>query len=111
MAQSPFWEELRRYALGFEGAVEEFPWNEVVFKVKGKTFVFTSGDRPEITISAKPLPENRALFLSLPGVSVAPYVGRFGWVSMKVTDAASFEIARDLIAESYTVMTAKKRKS
>lgn len=109
MAQSPFWEELRAYCLAFEGAVEEYPWNDVVYKVKGKSFVFTSGDRPEIIITAKPLPENREMFLQLPGVSVAQYVGRFGWLSMKVHDPASFDLAKDLIAESYAVMT-KKRK-
>lgn len=109
MSPSPLWQELRSYCLSFEGAVEEFPWNEVVFKVKGKIFVFTSGDRPVITISAKPLPENREMFLGIPGVRVAPYVGRFGWVLMTIQDQASLDLAKDLIAESYAVMANRKR--
>lgn len=109
MPQSPYWEALRAHCLSFEGAVEEYPWNEVVFKVKGKVFAFTSGDVPVIGISAKPLPENRELFLQLPGVSVAQYVGRFGWLSMKIEDQARLDTAKDMIAESYAVITRKKR--
>ena len=105
-----WWEELRAYCLAFEGAVEEFPWNDVLFKVKGKTFAFTSGDRQPIHVTAKPLPENRDMFLALPGVRVAEYVGRFGWLALKVEDKASLELAKDLIAESYTVISKKKRK-
>lgn len=110
MPQSPYWDELRSYCLSFEGSVEEFPWQEVVFKVKKRTFAFTSGDRPAIIITAKPLPENREMFLQLPGVSVAQYVGRFGWLTMSIVDRASMEIARDLIAESYSLMTKKAPK-
>lgn len=109
MSQSPFWEELQAFCLAFDGAVEEYPWNEVVYKVKGKSFVFTSGDRPTITISAKPLPENREMFLQLPGVKVAAYVGRFGWVTATIQDQASLEMAKDLIAESYSLMARKKK--
>ena len=90
--------------------MEDYPWNEVVFKVKGKVFTFTSGDRPVIGISAKPFPENREMFLQLPGVTVAQYVGRFGWLSMKIEDEAGLETAKDMIAESYA-MIAKKKKS
>lgn len=79
-----------------------------MFKVKGKTFVFTSGDRPRLLISAKPLPENRDLFLQLPGISVAQYVGRFGWVTAVISDDATYETARDLIAESYSVISKRK---
>lgn len=104
------WEELRSYCLAFEGAVEEFPWSDVVFKVKGKVFVFTAGDRPTITLSAKPLAENRDMFLQLPGVKVAAYVGRFGWLSMTITDPSSLEIAKDMIAESYAQIAKTKKR-
>ncbi|HWI61123.1 MAG TPA: MmcQ/YjbR family DNA-binding protein [Symbiobacteriaceae bacterium] len=109
MAESPFWDELYAYCRSFDGAVEEHPWDHVDFRVKGKTFVFTSGDRPVVTITAKPFPENRDMFLQLPGVSVAAYVGRFGWLTVQIQDQAGFEMAKDMIAESYAVLTAKKK--
>jgi predicted DNA-binding protein (MmcQ/YjbR family) len=110
VAESPFWDELYAYCQAFDGAEEAHPWDHVDFRVKGKTFVFTSGDRVPIGISAKPLPESREMFLALPGVSVAAYVGRFGWLSMTISDRASLDIAKDMIAESYAGFTAKKAK-
>jgi len=73
--------------------------------VKGKTFAFTGGDQPVISVTAKPRPESREMFLQLPSFRVAAYVGRFGWLSMEVTDQAGLEVARDLIAESYAVIS------
>lgn len=110
MAESPYWEELSAYCLSFPGAAEEYPWNDVVYKVKGKSFAFTSGDRPVLIITAKPLPENREMFLAIPGVKVAAYIGRFGWVSMEIDNRESLDLARDLIAESYAVITGKRRR-
>ena len=104
------WEELKAYCLGFEGVEEAFPWDHHDFRVKGKTFVFTSGDRASIHITAKPLPENRELFLQMPGVKVAAYVGRSGWLSMEVTDQATLEVAKDMIAESYANIARKKKR-
>ncbi len=110
MAENPLWPELDAFCRAFEGAEEASPWeNHVDFRVKGKTFVFTSGDRPVLTLSAKPLPETREMFLQLPGVKVAAYVGRFGWLSMSVTDEATLGVAKDMIAESYAQMAKKKR--
>ena len=108
-AKSPFWPDLQAYCLSFVGATEEYPWNDVVYKVKGKSFAFTSGDRPEIIVSAKTGPENRPIFLQQPGVSVAQYVGRFGWLTIRITDESTYQLARDMIAESYRLITAKKR--
>lgn len=110
MAESPYWDELRAYCLAFEKTEEAYPWDHVDFRVRGKTFVFTSGDGPKITISAKPLPENREMFLQFPGVRVAAYVGRFGWLTMEITDQGSFEMAKDMIAESYQCIAKPKAK-
>jgi predicted DNA-binding protein (MmcQ/YjbR family) len=105
---SPFWPALQQYCLSFAGAVEEYPWNEVVYKVKGKTFVFTSGDRPEIVISVKTDPAMRPVWLQQPGVSVAQYVGRFGWLTVRIADQAAFDLAKDMIAESYGLVSGKR---
>lgn len=108
VAESPFWSELEAFCLSFDKVEVAHPWDHTDFRVNGKTFVFTSGDRPTIIISAKPLPENREMFLQLPGVSVAAYVGRFGWLTVEITDQSSLEVAKDMIAESYASMTKKK---
>lgn len=99
------WEELKTFCLAFEGAAESFPWDHHDFTVKGKTFVFTSGDKEPLGITAKPFPENREMFLQLPGVRVAAYVGRFGWLSMTIQDAGALDVAKDMIAESYLMIS------
>lgn len=107
---SAYWPELQAFCRSFPDAVEEYPWNEVVYKVKGKVFVFTAGDRPEVVITVKPLPERRDWALQQPGVSVAQYVGRFGWVTLRMRDATAWELARELIAESYATVSKAKRR-
>jgi len=109
VAESPIWAELEAFCLSFDKVEVAHPWDHTDFRVRGKTFVFTSGDRPVITISAKPLPEDRDMFLQLPGVTVAAYVGRFGWLTAKITDQASLEMAKDMIAESYLSIAKKRR--
>lgn len=106
-----FWPRLAEYCRSFEGAVEEYPWNDVVYKLKGKVFVFTSGDRSPIIVSAKPEPEVREALLQQPGVSVAAYVGRFGWLTVAVTDEATLELAQDMIAQSYGLIARKKKRA
>lgn len=104
------WEDLLASCMAFEGAAESNPWDHRDFTVKGKTFVFTNGPHPEgIKITAKPLPENKAMWLGQEGVSVAGYVGRFGWVSFTIRTEADLAMAKDLIAESYAVISKRRR--
>lgn len=107
--QSPYWTALQTYCLAFPGAVEEYPWNEVAYKVKGKGFAFTSGDRPTLVVTVKVDPDSRPVLLQQPGVSVAQYVGRFGWLTVQITDDATFDLAREMIAQSHALVS-KKRK-
>jgi len=46
-------EELRRFALGFPGAHEDFPWGESVVKVGKKVFVFLGRSGGGLGLSVK----------------------------------------------------------
>jgi predicted DNA-binding protein (MmcQ/YjbR family) len=77
---------LRKLALAYPGAVEEFPWGDRVFKVKGK--IFACLDEGSITVK---LPHSGPMALLLPFCRPTPYnLGKSGWVS------ASFERAKDV---------------
>ena len=80
--------ELRKFALSFPEATEDFPWGERVAKVGGKVFVFLGCDPVPggpIGLSVK-LPESGAEALDLPFAKPTGYgLGKSGWVS------ASFE--------------------
>ena len=82
------------------GAELTHPWGHSVFRVAGKTFVFLGAEAsPDVTV--KPYPGSREALLALKKVSVAHYIGRFGWVSLQVADRQSLALALQLIDESY----------
>jgi predicted DNA-binding protein (MmcQ/YjbR family) len=105
--------ELRKYALSFPDATEDFPWGERVAKVKGKVFVFLGGDPVPggaMGLSVK-LPESCTDALDLPFAKPTGYgLGKSGWVSatFDATDEPPVEILKEWIRESYCAVAPKK---
>jgi predicted DNA-binding protein (MmcQ/YjbR family) len=88
-------------------AVEDHPWGETVFKVKGRVFAFLGrGERAGVTVKVPP--EELELLLSNPSVSRARYVGRYGWVSVRIEDDETLELALGLIDDSYELISAPR---
>ena len=107
-----YFEQLKQYCADKPEAVEDHPWGETVFKVKGKVFTFLGMPDSESTrITVKARAEDRDGLLALPFISVAPYVGRYGWVKVEIADEAALEMAIDLIDLSYEQIAAKGRRS
>ncbi len=93
-------------------AVEDHPWDEVVFKVKGKVFVFLGRpEAPGVGLTVKAPPDELDVLLDLPFVRRAKYVGRFGWVSVTVADDDALKLALDLIDDSYDLIAPKRRRA
>lgn len=88
-------------------AVEEHPWDDTVFKVAGKVFIFL-GNPPGRRMSVKAPAEDVDRLLDLPFVKRAPYVGRYGWVSVTVDDDQALALALDLIDDSYDMRAPKR---
>jgi predicted DNA-binding protein (MmcQ/YjbR family) len=108
------WEgELRRFALSFPEAREEFPWGHSAFKVKGKVFLFmSSGEKGEsgLSLSVK-LPSSRAVALMLPFTEPTGYgLGRSGWVSASFPEGKEppLPLLCEWITESYRAIAPKK---
>ncbi len=105
--------ELRRFALGFPEAAEDFPWGERVVKVRGKVFVFLGADPipgGPMGMSVK-LSESREAALDLPFTKPTGYgLGKSGWVtaSFSAGDDPPTEILKTWIAESYRAVAPKK---
>lgn len=93
---------LQKHALSKPGAVEEYPWADVAWKVRGKLFAVTGRDATGVTVKASP--EDQAVLVQHPAIRVAPYVGRFGWVAIEIGDAETLALARQLIDESYAAL-------
>jgi predicted DNA-binding protein (MmcQ/YjbR family) len=95
-------QRIRELALSFPETYEDWPWGHPVFKV-GDNKMFASmsdGDVP-VSLTVKLTPEEREIALQLPYVSIARYVGRYGWVTAVVNDDESLQNALEWLRESY----------
>jgi predicted DNA-binding protein (MmcQ/YjbR family) len=104
---------LRRFALSFPEAAEDFPWGERVAKVRGKIFAAFGADPipgGPMSLTVK-LPESHEGALDLPFTQPAGYgLGKSGWVTatFAAQEEPPLEILRAWIAESYRAVAPKK---
>jgi predicted DNA-binding protein (MmcQ/YjbR family) len=101
--QSRFFAAIQRACLALPGAVEEYPWGDVVWKAGDKMFAATGTGEP-MGVTVKPAPETALTLQGDPAVAPAKYVGRYGWVTVTVTDARTRDLALALCAESHSVI-------
>jgi predicted DNA-binding protein (MmcQ/YjbR family) len=95
-------ERIRALALSFPETYEDWPWGHPVFKVgDNKMFALMSDAEASVSLTVKLTPEEREIALHMPNVDVARYVGRYGWVTVRVTDEESLENALEWLRESY----------
>ena len=82
-------------------------WGHPTLRVGGK--MFASGAGGSTTMSVKASKEEQAALLAeSPGVySLAPYVGRFGWVQVDLSKVDSREL-RELVTEAWRRTAPKK---
>lgn len=101
---------LRKYALAFPEAYEEFPWGERVIKVNKKIFVFLHGDSKKLRVTTK-LPRPYGAALMAPFCRSTGYnLGKSGWVTSSFTkdDYPPFDILRSWIDESYRAVAPRR---
>jgi predicted DNA-binding protein (MmcQ/YjbR family) len=108
---SPAESALRKHALSYPEACEDFPWGEPVFKVRGKVFLFLG--RPEgsaLGLSVK-LPGSASFALGLPFASPTAYgLGKSGWVTARFAprERPPLELLKRWIDESYRAVAPKR---
>jgi predicted DNA-binding protein (MmcQ/YjbR family) len=90
-------------ALSFPEAYEDRPWGDFpVFKVgQNKVFGWAVTEDDAVRVTVKLTAEEREIAHLLPYVSVARYVGRYGWITATVTDEESLAAALEWLRESY----------
>jgi predicted DNA-binding protein (MmcQ/YjbR family) len=107
-------EQLREIALAFPGAAEEWPWeNHPVWKAANRKIFVMAGDDDAGVLNATVKLDHDAgqEALTLPFVTKAAYVGRFGWVSAHVTNDFEFEVLAAWVARSHELVGPKARKA
>jgi predicted DNA-binding protein (MmcQ/YjbR family) len=102
-------QRIRDLALSFPETYEDTPWGHPVFKVgDNKMFAAMSDGDDPVSLTVKLTAEEREIALHMPYVSVARYVGRYGWVTVTVTDDESLENALEWMRESYWLKAPKR---
>ena len=102
-------ERLRKAALAYPDAVEEFPWGDRVAKVRGKIFVFLGQGERELHFTAK-LPRSHQAALSFPFASPTGYgLGKAGWVSAQFLSERDVpvDMLLEWLDESYRAIAPK----
>lgn len=102
--------ELRRVAMDYPGAYEEFPWGHTAIKVKGKAFLFMGTERDELSLTVK-LPQSSIGALMLPFAAPTGYgLGKSGWITARFAggEQVPVPILRGWLDESYRAIAPKK---
>lgn len=100
--------ELRAFCLGFNAAVEEFPFTPEtsVFKVLGKVFALTALDAEPLKINLKCEPE-AAVRLRAEHEAIVPgwHMNKRHWNTVTVAGLPD-EMVRELVEDSYDLVVA-----
>lgn len=103
--------ELRRLALTYPEAKEEFPWDHRAIKVKRKIFLILSRDEEDVFRVTVKLPESRRFALTRPNTAPTGYgLGKSGWVTASFQPGADVpvDVFEQWIDESYRAIAPKK---
>lgn len=106
--KGPKTDRMRKLALALPETHEEITWGEDLnFRVGKKIFCFPGEESMTIKVD----PDERDAFLADGRFTVAPYVGRFGWLRMDVTGpvrALDWAEIEELIVSSYCLIAPKR---
>jgi predicted DNA-binding protein (MmcQ/YjbR family) len=110
MANAPFHDRLLAIVLRLPGAYEDRPWGSVHCKVAEKIFVGWGADEDGTTsIGFKTDKDLQAMLVSSdPRFTIAKYVGKHGWVDMKLGKKPNWAEVEQFIVASYRLIAPKK---
>jgi predicted DNA-binding protein (MmcQ/YjbR family) len=102
-------DELRAFCLSLPGTHEKETWGnaehagDITFRVKDKIYVMTGQSGGAVSIRTT-VEQQADLMAAFPeSVSIARYVGRFGWVDVVIDGPGSLdpEVVRDVIHSAW----------
>lgn len=100
--------KVRAICLALPDTKETLTWDKPHFRVGDKIFCGFGDENGTTTIGFKLKKPHAAIVVKLPGFSVAPYVGRHGWVSLDADTIEDWDEVSDMIHESYRLIAPKK---
>jgi predicted DNA-binding protein (MmcQ/YjbR family) len=101
---------LKKLALAYPETVEDHPWGESAFKIRGKVFLFLSLHDGKLRATTK-LPASGRYALTQPFAAQTGYgLGKSGWVTCTFApgDDVPLDLLEDWIGESFRAVAPKK---
>jgi len=101
-------EEYAELALGLPGVHERITWgSQHTFRVGEKIFTMGAPEAARVTLKASPIEQGELTAANPETFSVAPYVGRFGWVQV-LLDRVDPDELDELLTEAWRRTAPKK---
>ena len=112
-ARNPILERLRKICLALPEAHEKIAWGEPTFRVDGKLFAMFADNHHgdgRVAVWCKAPPGAQAVLVKADPKRyfVPPYVGKSGWIGIRLDQDPDWEAAAELLEEAYG-MTAPAR--
>jgi predicted DNA-binding protein (MmcQ/YjbR family) len=104
LPQTHYAEDIRAYCLDLANAWEDYPWGDIVYKVGPKMFAALGASDGVTSVTVKATPDDAEVLVQMPHITVAPYVGRYGWVTVAVQDEDALDQVMALISMSYDLV-------
>ncbi|CAM5319877.1 DNA-binding protein [Streptomyces spiroverticillatus] len=101
--------QLRTICLGFNEAVEEFPFTPEtsVFKVLGKVFALSALDAVPLSVNLKCEPENAIrLRAAYPAVVPGWHMNKRHWNTVTLDGSVPDRLVREMVEDSYDLVVA-----
>jgi len=100
--------QLRRLARALPGTSETTTFGHPTFRAGTKSFAVVESYGGEDVVCFKATLEDQALLVLDPRFEVAPYVGRYGWTSMRTGEGVDPVELEELMRESYRLVASKR---
>ena len=96
---------LRAICRKLPGAEEIVTWGHPTFRVGGKMFAVLEEYKGDLCLVVKVEKQHQEMFLKDPRFFRAPYIGKHGWVSLRVNERVNWTEVRHLVQGSYRLVS------
>jgi predicted DNA-binding protein (MmcQ/YjbR family) len=102
-------DRLRTLCLALPEATETVTFGNPTFQIAQKSFCVLEEYKGELSLAVKVGRERQARFLAEPRFFRTPYVGRYGWVSLRIASTdLDWDEVKSLVEGSYRLIAPKR---
>lgn len=103
----PALDKLRELTLSLPETAEVIAWEHPTFRVKNKIFASFGSYGGGPSIGCKQTKIDQSVLVEDPRISVAPYVGKHGWITIQVENMP-WPMIEQLVLQSYRLIAPKR---